>query len=418
MKKTSEYTRLSLDDEISSIVYATLCSVDKIERTYGRFMYFHPLVFIVESLYNEKFEVLKDASFITRTGGARYVMNDVSSYRKAKDFDVPEVAHLKDLFSRYGCSSSVQIINFIYELYVIRDSDEFIADDAIRKALMAYRVYYKKNISLSFLPSFKTVLADYMQVLNSDASKDVSYASSLSNFNGSSSGNKAVNFEHLRYPEVKMMIVADGTGSVLDENVSYTFCDLMNEWFWKCHPYGSNFSSNLEYAIRDANNKIGANNPNFDTSSVSVFVCTKDRFYISSVGTTRVYLIKGNHLEKIDRTETLYDELRSKGNAFAFDSFMSDIPADSLGLGLTDPSKCDAQVLSIPSYDVDGVLMLTKSVYDNISEDELEKIVFANESTSVLEKISDSLSLERSSSLAIYQKKKRMKKGLFSTRKR
>lgn len=440
VKRTSNYRKLSSDDEISSIIYAVLCSVDKSVRMHGAIRYFNPIKFIVESLYNERFDVLKESSFITREGGARYVMNDVSSYRKAKGFEISDIAHLTELFSHYDCSSCNSIINFIYSVYVLRDFDSlnfdddvinelkdtgeyddntlrmFLSfnekyDDAVRRALMAYKVYYKNNISLSYLPDFKRTLADYMLVVNGGLNKDTSFTSSVSNFNGSSVGNKAVTFTHLKYPEVKMMIIADGTGSISEENVSYVFCDMMSEWFWQCDPYSSNFSRKLEIAMRSINNEIGSDNPESHNASVSVFVCTKDNFYISSVGTTRVYLIRGKQLEKIERVETLYDETSSKGSASAFDDFMREIPADYIGTGLSDSSKGDVQVECVPSYVADGVLMLTKSAYDNISDEILEYFVSHDESSMVLDDITRALP-NSSVSAALYQKK--AKTSLFS----
>lgn len=416
VKKVSEYRKLSPDDEISSIVYATLCSVSKLESIQGTFRNFNPLVFIVKSLYDENFPILGELSFITRDGGARYVMNDVSSYRAAKGYDVPEVNHLSDLFSRYGCSNYIDIVNFIYEVYLVRDSDELIGDDAIRRALMAYRVYYKNNISISYLPDFKTVADENLRIFNNSMIKRSDFVSSVSNFSGSSYGTKSVTFTHLKYPEVKMMIVADGTGDVLDENISYVFCDRMNEWFWNCKPYSSNFSHSLEDAITDINAQISLDNHALDTASVSVLVCTNKAYYVSSIGTTRIYLIKGNYLERIERPESLYDVSDSTAD-LSFADFMKGVPADYIGYGTVDSSKGNVRVLTLPSYDLDGALLVTKSVYDNISDEELESIVASTDSSSVLESISGRLPLNVSSSLAIYQKKERAVRRLFSRRK-
>lgn len=416
MKKTSEYRSLSSDDEVSSIIYAVLCTVSKIEKRSSCFYNFNPLVFIIKSLFEEDFPILRDSSFITRDGGAKYVMNDVSSYRAAKGYEVDDVAHLTDLFSRYGCSNCIDIINFIYGIYLERDTGEFIYDDAVKKALMAYRVYYKNNISLSHLPDFKTVAADYLSFMNGSFKNLYDFALSSSDYSGSSLGNKAVTFNHLRYPEVKMLIVADGSGNVLDENVVYNFCDCMNEWFWQCDPYSSCFEEDLKKAIMDINYKISLDNSNLEIASASVFVCTDDKFYISSVGTTRVYLMRNSHLERINRVETLGDDAESSSDLL-FGDFMQSVPASYMGYDVVDPAKCNAEVMIFPASDFDGVLAVTKGVYDNVSLEELEKSVFDNESLTVLYDIVQKLPLCISSSLAIYQKKKRTKKRLFSKKK-
>ena len=93
MKNVDETVQLSNDDEVSSIIYSALATYDKYKMTCDN-LGFDPIKFVIGSMYDLEFPVYGHLDFVTRKGGARYIMNDVSSYRYTKGYSVDKLVTL------------------------------------------------------------------------------------------------------------------------------------------------------------------------------------------------------------------------------------------------------------------------------------------------------------------------------------
>ena len=403
MKNIEKYNELSDNNEIASIIYGCIATTDLIEKRQGKITGFHPIIFLIDSLYNLNFAVYKNLDFVTRKGGARYVINDVSSYRKAKDFNVEKIKPISKLFEKYGCMTKEEIINFIYSIYLIRNNDILPEDPIIRKAIMLYQTYYKNNISINTIPKDSRVYMEYLMNKLNKGIKDNSYTSSLQKVGKTSiTSQYTLNINNLKYPDVKMMIVTDGTGSLEEENAAYKFCEYMNEWFWKCNPKKENFAANLKAAIKLINKKI-CDDKNNKVTSASVVIITNDNLYISSIGNTRVYLIEDEKLLKINRKESLYDDIIEKNGIFPFTKeYAKKVPYDLIGKDY----DLNPEVIKIDSSNITGVLISNSEIYQELSDITIENIIKNNNSEDILNQIESLVDDNISPAMAIYQKQK------------
>ena len=380
MKTKETYQKLTEDEEISSIIYSLITTSDSIEKKQKSLEEYNPINFLVKCLYDENMPIYNHLEFITRKGGARNIINDVSSYRKIKKYEVKKIKPLKELFKRFNCHTKEDIINFITHIYTNREKEILEKNEIIKTVLMAYQVYYKNNISLNTWPTKKQIYIDFLTYTINQTKEDLSIMDSAIGLGlNSNHGSRVLTMNHLRYYGVKIMIIADGTGYYESENAAYQFCEYMNEWFWKSNPYEENFDINIKNAIKLINYKIGENcqeRQDYTQTSASVVVITPEKIYISSIGNTRVYLVRDGELTRIKRKESIYDDIIEKGKRVPFTkTYAQSIPYDTIGHIIKDSNKCRPEVVTIPASFIDGILAISYGVYQNTTDDEIEIIL-------------------------------------------
>ena len=357
---------LTADDEISSIIYACIATADDIEKKQGNLDSYNPISFLINSLYDLEFPIYKHLEFVINKGGARNIIKDVSSYKKARGNDIKNVNDLKHLFKRYNCKNKEDIIKFITSIYKIRDCDKVAKDSAIKNALFAYKAYYKNNINIYDWPSDEELYTDFINsVLFKTLGKDNSYMDSTVNI-GTDYGNtkNTLTAHSLKNYGCKMMIVADGYGEVESDGYAYRFCEYMNNWFWQSDPEDNFFETYLIKAIGVFNN-IYLNNK-YQLFSAAVVIISPDKTFISSFGNVDTFLI---HKRKIKKIENL-----------------------------------KRAVKTIPTKNIDNILISTKSISKNISNDDIKKIINSTNSNDIINAISYKIDDFSSNALAIYQK--------------
>ncbi len=380
MKKNDIYIKLTDEDEISSIIYAIIATTDSVEKKQGNLNSYNPISFLINILFNEDLPVYKHLEFVTRKGGARYIINDVTTYRKIKEYKVENIKSLANLFKAFNCKTKEDIISLITTIYNKREQKIIEKNEIIKKVLMAYQTYYKEDISLSTWPSSKQIYSDFLAKIINENKKDNSFTDKAIGLGISSNiGGTAIIKKHLKYHGVKMIIIADGTGCIENENAAYLFCEYMNEWFWKSNPYSESFKEDLENAIKLINYQIGEknkeNNENTETSA-SVIIITKENYYICQIGTTRVYLVQNGLLIKIPHKESLYDDLTEKNKKIPFTiEYAKSIPYESIGHPISEKDKCHPSVIKILSPIIDGIIAVSYGIYQNTTDDEIETIL-------------------------------------------
>ena len=407
MKKKEEYKELTKEEEIASIIYSCITTADQIEKKYGNLQNNNPIIYLINSLSDLDFPILKDHELITRKGGARYVMNDVSSYRKAKEYDVKEVKTLDDLFKRYGCKTKEDIIKLINHVYCIRENKSMSKDQIIKEVLMAYQTYYKNNISVDTWPKEKEIYNDYISNITNQNIPDNSYMTSKSDIGSlNNSGSWSLTINHLRYRDTKMMIIADGNGEIENENAAYTFCDLMNEWFWKSNPFSNNYKEKLKIAIKEINEKIKSDHKTYTSASVIIILPTTT--YICSIGNTRVYIGKKGKLTRIERKETLYDDIKENKKEITDiiykEEYAKKIPVDVIGHSLRKNKELKPEITVI--YEpVESVLAVSSAIYNSLDDNHLSQAMKEN-SEEIIDTIYSENGIHKSSAVALYQRKK------------
>ena len=376
MKKKEIYNNLNDEEELSALIYSLITTADSIFKKQRNFKKYNPIKFLITALYNEEIPVYKHLEFVTRKGGARYVMNDVSSYRKAKDYEVEKIKIIKKLFKRFNCKTKEDIINFITHIYINRDKEIKEKNEIIKKALMAYQVYYKNNISLSTWPKDSQIYSDFISYTINKDRKDKSFMDSCIGLGISKNyGSKVLKMNHLRYPNAKMLVIADGTGTIEEENAAFIFCEYINEWFWKSNPYEENYEEKLADTINLINYEIGERDKDTE-ASISVVIITNEKTYISSIGNTRVYLVNDGNITKVPHKESLYDELIEKGKRIPFTKeYAQSIPYETIGHKIKEKNSCKPEVITVLTSLIDGIIAISYGVYQNASDQDIETIL-------------------------------------------
>lgn len=397
MKNLDEYARLSSEDEISSILYSLLVTKDKIDRYKNRNNF---IEYIINSMYDLDFPIYKNAEFVTREGGARYIMNDVSSYRKAKDYPVDDVFTLEDLFSKYGCKNKEDVINFILGIVSNPDIDSYHYDE-IKKAIIAYNIYYKNGVIISSWPDDNKLYKDFVY----NRSFDYSDGSFLDSYVDVATVNdtKAFSCTHIRYPDSKLLVLCNGYGDLDSDSAAYDFYECVNEWFNNINPHSNNFQDELSNFIYYTNDKIkkkSIKNGSFSKASVSVIISTHLYSYVVTMGDTRVYCYSDGKLSKIRRDENLAQVKDTDFEIPLFNDFLSTIPKGCIGYN--NYFKPDFNVL--PSDKVDGFLAVTSDIYNNLSDDDLEMFWNTFSSDDLLKMITYQIEPSRTNGLVLYRK--------------
>lgn len=380
MKRKDIYKKLTSEEEISSIIYSLIATADRTEKKQGNLRIYNPINFLISCLYDKNMPIYNHLSFITRKGGARYIMNDVSSYRFIKKYQIEEVKSLKELFKTLNCNTKEDIIKLVNNIYIHRNNEITQKTECIKQSLLAFQVYYKNDISLDSWPSKNQIYSDYLTNFINKATNDPSFMDSCIGLGTNQNhGSRVLTMKHIRYFGVKMIIIADGTGYTENENAAYKFCEYMNEWFWKANPYIENFENELNNTIKLINFKIGeiCNETNdYTKTSASVIIVTPKNTYISSVGNTRVYIIKNGKITKIKHKESLYDDIKEKGKIMPFTKeYAQSIPYDEIGYPINKMDNCNPETTTILTPFIDGILAISYGVYNNTTDEEIETIL-------------------------------------------
>ncbi len=404
MKDYRVTKKLSSSDEISSIIYALLATVSSANHISNR-PDFDVVSFVIGSMYDLDFPIYKHLDFITRDGGARYVMNDVSSYRIAKDFNSSILYSLNTLFSKYGCRCKEDVINFIKNICVNHNLESYNSAE-VKKALMAYETYYKNRVIISEWPSDDKLLHDFEDSRN--ASKDVNYI--IDNYVDIAHDNGTVAFStyHARYPDSCMLLVASGIKDVNEDSAAYMFYEGMNEWFFNSNPYDDNFEDELASFAKYLNDKIIdylKENRQNSTASMSLSIITEDKTFICSVGDTRVYTIKDNRLNRIIRKETYLDDIFSGSITSLPKDFALSFPSGYIGVNNFGIIKYNPDFDVLDSNDLDGILILTSDVYHGMPSEDLDVYVSTFDEPELLKMLSMYREPVRTNGYALYKKR-------------
>lgn len=401
MRNKDKTIKNTIENETSSLIYACLCTLDYNSNNRSIVNY------IIDSLYNLDFEVYPHLNFFPDKGGARNIMNDVSSYRVSKGYKIKGFRDLNDLFSKYGCKDNNDIKKLIHYIYDNVDNiTEF--DEVISKAIMAYKTYYKNGVSLEKWPNDINLYRDYF--VNMIKSHD---DSSFTDVTINSTNNKSINslnMNHIRYPEVKILALTSGEGLQEERNASYKFIDYINEWFNSSNPYSEEYEKQLENAIRKIDRRISLND-NTNTSA-SVVIITNDKTYIISAGNTRVSLIENDSLFTIKRNENLYDDIMSKNKILPFsEEYAKSIPIGTIGYNKDNIDKFNSKVDVVSTSLIDGIFITTSSIHDNISVEDLSMTLKYNTDEEVLDTLSILYELYKSSNgIILWKKESKQKK--------
>ena len=391
MKKINDQKQLTRSEIQSAILYACLCTYDELEKREMSLEEKELFIDIfISGLFDGKFSGYGantvNGNIIISSGGARNVMFDVGKFREI-----------------YGIESSTNNMS-MYEVFRSNSiKDEDLRDEVIRSfkniclkrdsikinleslnsaflAIMAYRLFYKNNISLNFFPDSSFIKDEWIR----EKSEDDFILDTCSHIGATHEVNQdySIVCSHPSLEGVELMVVADGVSqSKHGEDASRMFCDEMKKWFCSLNErdFEGYFSRNLKRAIRNADKKIGFENDLKDENNVtvgSVVVITPNDTYISTVGDTRVYLEADGSLEAIKRIECMYDKMLSLG-AYQDGSRKDDgldkyRPEGYIGYGLDNVGLCNPEVVCINSSDYTGILAVTDGVYDRISENDLD----------------------------------------------
>lgn len=404
MRNVNKINFLNQDDEISSLVYACVASADYVESKTGSLYNYNPINFIIDSLYDLDFEVYPHLNIVPDRGGARYLMNDVSSYRFSKGHKIRHLNQLQKLFERYDCKDKEDIKKFINLVYENRfDYKSF--DETITKALYAYKTYYLNNVSIESWPKDIKLFRDFFvnMVKKSDESfTDVS-------INSQSSSIHSLDITHLVYPEVKMLVLTDGIGNPYEYNASYKFIDYMNEWFNKTNPYDEGYAHKLEKIVSDLDNKLSKD---MTSTSASVVIIVGKNTYVISAGNTRVHLIYDGNVTSIKRKENLYDEIKEKNMILpCSEEYAKSIPVGTVGYNADKFDKYNSEVYVIPTSMFDGLFITTSDIHENISDSDLSATINNNDSDEVLRTLEEIYELYKTSNgIMLYEKEKRISK--------
>lgn len=404
MKNNKEFKELSRSDEISSIIYALIATVKSSNHIKKR-LDFDVVDFVIGSMYDLEFPIYKNLEFITRDGGARYILNDVSSYRLSKDFDTSTLFTLKRLFSKYGCKNKEEIIKFIKGICNNPNINLYDFDE-IKKALMAYETYYKNGITISEWPDEQKLISDYK------ASKSTIKKNDIKTYNyvdiAHDNGTIAYSTPHAKNINSCLLFVANGITNVDEDSAAYMCYEMINEWYFNSNPYDDNFENELSNYIEYINKRIveylKENNQN-STASISLSIINEDKTYICSIGDTRVYIIKDNHIIRIVRKETYLDEEENSIISLPVDFALS-IPSGFIGLDKYNSTKYNPDFKTINSKEIDGVLILTPDVYRGMPEEDIDIFVSTFEDSELLKMLSMYKEPEKTNGYALYKKKR------------
>lgn len=404
MKNNEKFKELSKSDEVSSIIYAMIATVKSSNHIKKR-LDFDVVDFVIGSMYDLEFPIYKNLDFITRDGGARYVLNDVSSYRVSKDFNVTKLYTLKRLFSKYGCKNKEQIIKFIKGI-CNNPSVNLYGFDEIKKALMAYETYYKNNIIISEWPNEQKLISDYKETkekTQESSSKTYNYVDIVE-----SNGTISYTTPHAKNINSYMLFVANGISDINEDSAAYLCYEMINEWYFNSNPYEDNFEDELSNCIEYINeqiiNYLKEHNHN-STASISLSIINEDKTYICTVGDTRVYTIKDNHINRIIRKETCLDEEKKSIISLPVDLALS-IPSGFIGIDKYNTTKFNPDYKTIDSKEIDGLLILTPDVYRGMPEKDLDIYIATFEDSELLKMISMYKEPEKTNGYALYKKKR------------
>lgn len=404
MREKNEIKVLNKNEEISSIIYACIASAHYVESKNGSLNNYNPINFIIDSLYDLDFKVYPHLNIIPDRGGARYIMNNVSSYRFSKGYKIRSLNTLKDLFKDYQCNNKNDIKKLINLIYQNRYNYNMF-DDNITKALYAFKTYYENNIIIQTFPNDIKLYRDYfvntIKQYNNDSFTDIS-------INSQNSSIHSLNTNHILYPEVKMLILTDGFGKADEYNASYEFIDYMNEWFNKINPYEDNFKEKLENIVCDLNYKIGKNNKS--NTSASVVVITEENTYIISAGNTRVHLVDKDGVKAVKRKESFYDEAKENNLILPFSiEYAKSLPTGTIGYKTDKYDKFNSKTFVFPTNMFEGLLITTSDIHNYLSENELNAAIQYNDSDEVLDTLNEIYNLYKyNNGIILWEKKKRI----------
>lgn len=404
MRNTEKVNVLSKEDEISSLIYACIASADYVNSKNNGLKKYNPINFIIDSLYDLNFAVFPHLNVVPDRGGARYVMNDVSSYRFSKGYKIRSLYTIKKLFENYNCKSKEDIKRLINEIYMNR-YDYNLYDDTIRKALYAYKTYYKNNVTIEKWPSDLKLYRDFF--VNMINGENNSYTDVK--INPQNRSIHCLNIDHLVSPEVKMLILTDGSGNSYEYTSSYKFIDYMNEWFNRVNPYDDNFKNQLEEIVKNLDIKLSKNEKT--KTSASIVVIAGENTYVLSAGNTRVHFIKDSKVSSIDRKENFYNEAKENGLIMPFsEEYAKSIAVGTIGFKKSKFDKYDSSAYVFPTSMIDGLFITTSDIHNYISDEELSAAVLNNCSDEVLDTLSEIYNLyQTSNGIMLWEKNKRKK---------
>lgn len=400
MRNVKKVIKLTEEEELCSLLYGCICAASYVEKKQGSLVKYNPINFIIESLYNLNFEVYPHLNHIPYQGGARYIMNNVSSYRCSRGYNIRRLRKIDKLFERYGCKTKEDIIKLINNIYITRN-DLTNKDEIIKKVLIAYETYYKNNAIIQTFPKDEILYREYL--LNKIKKHDDSYTQKVIE-STSYRSIRSLEINHITYPEVKMLILADGNR---DENLSsctFEFLDYMNEWFISSNPYDKDYKDKLEKVILKINSQFQSEHKL--NTSASLAVITKEKTYIASMGDTRVYLINET-AQRIKRDENLYDKLKEKKVPLM--DYYRTIPIGTIGYNADSLYKCNPEITEIPTSQIEGLFMDTYYVHEIIDDEELSITLSLNRQEDVLDTLSIIHDLYKYPSGILFWKKEKQK---------
>lgn len=403
MKNCNEVIQLSNDDEVSSIIYSALSTYDKFKETIN-ICDFDPVKFVIGSMYDLEFPIYSHLDFITRRGGARYIMNDVSSYRYAKGYTVDKFITLKRLFSKYGCKNKNDVINFIINICDNPDINAYHFDE-IKKAIIAYNLYYKNDIIISSWPDDNKLYKDF--VFSRSFSKKK--GEFLDSFVDVVDNNDTIAFTctHNRYPDSKLLVLCNGRENIDEDSAAFDFYEELNEWFNKVNPHVSNFDEVFASFVCDANNRISEKsikNRSFSSTSASVVIITGNNSYVLSIGDTRTYFFKDGNINRVIRDETLTESFTTSSTIPMFDDFLSTFPSSSIGYSSFVNAEFKPEIAVIPTSSIDGFLSITRDLYNGIDDKDLEVLWNTFDSSDLLKSITYQIIPSKTNGLVLYRK--------------
>ncbi|MBR2840429.1 MAG: hypothetical protein IKF01_01000 [Bacilli bacterium] len=402
MRNTEKVNVLSKEDEISSLIYACIASADYVENKSNGFNNYNPINFIIDSLYDLKFEVFPHLNVVPDRGGARYIMNDVSSYRFSKGYKIRSLNTLKKLFEKYDCKSKEDIKKLLNEIYENR-YDYSSYDDTITKALYAYKAYYMNNVVIEKWPNKLKLYRDFfVNMVKGENNSFVDYK-----INPQNRSIHSLNIDHIVYPEVKMLILTDGSGNSYEYTSSYKLNDYMNEWFNSVNPYDDNFKNQLEEVVKNIDLKFSKDEKT--KTSASIVVIAGENTYVLSAGNTRVHFIKEGKVSSIDRKENFYDEAKEKNLIMPFsEEYAKSVAVGTIGFKKDRFDTYDSNAYVFPTSMIDGIFITTSDIHNYISDEELSAAILNNSSDEVLETLSEIYNLYQSpNGIMLWEKEKR-----------
>lgn len=197
-------------------------------------------------------------------------------------------------------------------------------------------------------------------------------------------------------PAARMLVIADsssnGWGSVKEENVptNYVLREL-SKWF---KSLDSNIfrvpelvEHRLELFVKELHGQMRRDVTTPLTSLACAVVCENDTVFLS-VGDANVYVKLGGILRDGVRNDTLLSIHKEAGENFSKDERFHKYSLECLSyLGVNEEINPNTRV--VPN-NYDGIMLTSKSIFRNLSRDEIENIVEKNPSEDLAKELVDS----------------------------